>query len=247
MPIEYQNNRNLSGFGSQAGVQYDAGLRTHMQRVYNMMGGGLIITALVAWFTAHNPMMAEIFLPNPATGQAPPAYMLAVFAPLAFVLVLSFGINRLSVGAASTIFFLYSAAVGLSISTIFVAYTNESIARTFFITSGTFLAMSLYGYTTRRSLASMGSFMLMGLFGIIIASIVNLFMQSSALQFAVSVLGVVIFTGLTAWDTQRIKMEYAEANGHEANGKLAVMGALSLYMDFINLFMYLLRFFGRRE
>jgi len=247
MPIQYQNNRNLSGFGSQTGVQVDAGLRAHMLRVYNLMGGGLIITALVAWFVAHTPALSAMFLVDPETGARPAAYLIAAFSPLAFVLVLSFGINRLSAGVATSIFLLYSAAVGLSISTIFLVYSGESIARTFFIASGTFLATSLYGYTTRRSLASMGSFMMMGLFGLIIASIVNLFMHSSALQFAVSVAGVLIFTGLTAWDTQRIKMDYAESNGHETNGKLAVMGALSLYMDFINLFLYLLRFFGRRE
>jgi len=153
----------------------------------------------------------------------------------------------MSSSTAKATFFGYAAVMGLSMATIFAVYSKQSIALTFFVTASTFLAMSLWGYTTKRDLTGMGHFMVMGLIGIVIASLANLFMASSALEFAISVGGVVIFTGLTAWDTQKIKQMYAEANGYESNQKLAVMGALALYLDFINLFMFLLRFLGRKE
>jgi FtsH-binding integral membrane protein len=170
-----------------------------------------------------------------------------MLAPLAFILVLSFGINKMSASTAQLTFWAFAAVMGVSLSTIFVAYTGTSIARVFFITSGAFAALSIYGYSTKRDLTGFGSFLIMGLFGIILASIVNLFLESSALQFMVSVLGVLIFAGLTAYDTQRIKSMYYEGDGHETMTKKSVMGALSLYLDFINMFLMLLHLFGNRE
>ena len=163
------------------------------------------------------------------------------------VLVLSFGIQRMSLGAAQLAFWVYAGLMGLSIAGIFIVYTQESIARVFFITAGTFAAMSIYGYTTRTDLSRFGSFLLMGLIGIILASVVNIFIGSSALQFAVSVIGVIVFVGLTAYDTQRIKEMYLESDGAVVAGKKAIMGALALYLDFINLFMLLLQLFGSRR
>lgn len=168
-------------------------------------------------------------------------------APLAFVLVLSFGINKLSVGAAQATFWAFSAIMGLSLSSIFMVYTDASIAKVFFITAATFGAMSLYGYTTKRDLTGMGNFLLMGLIGLIIASIVNIFLASSMLEFAISAIGVLVFVGLTAYDTQKIKESYDVSFGADVLAKGAIMGALSLYLDFINLFLMLLRLFGNRE
>jgi len=219
---------------------FDEGLRQHMLRVYNYMGVGLVLTGLVAFLTASSPVMLQTIFGTPLK-------WVVMLAPLAFVMVLSFGIHRLSFGAAQAIFWTYCAAMGLSMSAIFLVFTGASIALTFFVTAATFLAMSLWGYTTKRDLSGMGSFLMMGLFGIIIASLANLFFQSSALQFAVSIIGVLIFTGLTAYDTQRIKEEYAAHYDHESIGKLALMGALSLYLDFVNLFTFLLHFLGNRE
>jgi FtsH-binding integral membrane protein len=163
------------------------------------------------------------------------------------VMLLSFGINRLSAAAAQGIFWLYAALMGVSLASVFLVFTGASVARVFFITAGTFAAMSLYGYTTRRDLSQMGSFLFMGLIGIVIASLVNIFIASSALQFAISVIGVVVFVGLTAWDTQQIKEMYYEADGSEIASKKAVMGALRLYLDFVNLFMMLLQLVGVRR
>lgn len=220
---------------------YDEGLRAHMLKVYNYMAAALGVTGLVAYFASSSEaLMTAIF-------SSPLAYVV-MLAPLAFVLVLSFGINRLSLPAAQGVFWAYSAVMGLSLSTIFLVYTGESIARVFFITASLFGAMSLYGYTTRKDLSGLGSFLLMGLFGIILASLVNLFLKSAGMQFAISILTVLIFTALTAYDTQRIKHMYYDVVGHgEAVGKAALMGALALYLDFINLFLQLLRFFGDRR
>ena len=219
---------------------FDEGLRQHMLRVYNYMGGGLVLTGLVAFLVSTSPsMMAAIF--------GTPLKWVVMLAPLAFVMVLSFGINRLSFASAQMVFWAYCGAMGLSMAAIFLVFTGASIALTFFVTAATFLAMSLYGYTTKADLSKMGSFLMMGVIGILIAGLANLFFQSSALHFAISVLGVVIFTGLTAYDTQRIKEEYADGYGHEAQGKLALMGALTLYLDFVNLFQFLLSFLGQRD
>src|ERR1700688_881 len=228
----------------------DAGLRAYMLRVYNWMGAGLLLTGVVAYAIA-NTSLLNAFYPLVQTpfGYAhhPTALaMIAIFAPLAFVLVLSLGVNKLSTSAAQALFWVFCAAMGASLVNIFLVYTQESIVRVFFITAATFAATSVYGYTTKADLTRMGSFMMMGLFGIIIASLVNIFMQSSALQFAISIIGVVVFVGLTAWDTQRIKEMYLESDTDEIAGKKAGLGALALYLDFINLFMLMLQLFGQR-
>ncbi|HEX2939837.1 MAG TPA: Bax inhibitor-1/YccA family protein [Rhodopila sp.] len=233
---------------------YDAGLRAYMLRVYNWMASGLLLTGVVAYGIAHTSLI-NAFYPMVQTpyGYMPhptPLAMIAMFAPLAFVLVLSLGVNRLSTSAAQTLFWVFCAAMGASLTNIFLIYTNESIVRVFFITAATFAGTSLYGYTTRADLTRMGSFLFMGLIGIIIASLVNIFMQSSALQFAVSVIGVVVFTGLAAYDTQRIKanyLQFAYADGPEGAAKRSVYDALSLYLNFINLFMMLLQLLGNRN
>jgi FtsH-binding integral membrane protein len=233
----------------------DAGLRAYMLRVYNWMASGLLLTGIVSYVIAHTGAMDAFYpLVQTATGRlvrAPtPLAYLAMFAPLGFVLVLSFGVNRLSTSTVQALFWAFCVAMGASLTSIFVIYTGESIVRVFFITAATFAATSLYGYTTKADLSSMGSFMMMGLFGIIIASLVNIFMQSSALQFAISVIGVVVFVGLTAWDTQRIKadyVQYAYAEGTELAARRSVYDALSLYLNFINLFMSLLQIMGVRN
>jgi hypothetical protein len=221
-------------------AQIDVGLRAHMLRVYNYMASGVALTGIVAYAVASSPdLMQAIF--------GTPLAWVVMLAPLAFVLVLSFGINRLSLFATQALFWTFAAAMGLSLSTIFVVYTGESIARVFFITAASFGALSLYGYTTKRDLSAFGSFLIMGLFGIIIASVVNLFLQSSGLQFAISVIGVLVFAGLTAYDTQRIKSMYLETDAEETAGKKAIMGALALYLDFINLMIMLLHLLGNRR
>jgi len=218
----------------------DEGLRQHMLRVYNYMTMGLAITGLVAVLTANSPALLNLIF---GTGLR----WVVIFAPLGFVLALSFGIARLSVGTVQALFWAYSAVMGLSLASLFLLYTGESIARVFFISAATFGATSLYGYSTRRDLSAFGSFMVMGLFGLIIAMVVNLFLQSDQLAFLVSAVGVLVFTGLTAWDTQRIKEMYVENQGWEAGQKLAVMGALTLYLDFINLFLMMLRLTGSQR
>ena len=217
----------------------DVGLRDYMLRIYNYMASALALTGIVAWVAAaggRDSFIAHIY--------HTPLMWLIILAPLGLVMVLSYGLNRLSLTAAQAIFWGYSALMGLSMSTIFLVYTGESIARVFFITAGTFAAMSLYGYTTRRDLSRFGSFLFMGLIGIVIASVVNIFVASTMLYFIVSVVGVLVFVGLTAYDTQTIKEMYYEGDGYEIAGKKSIMGALRLYLDFINLFMMLLRLMG---
>lgn len=219
---------------------FDEGLRQHMLRVYNYMGAGLVLTGLIAALVSTNAgLMAAIF--------HTPLKWVVMLAPLAFVMVLSFGINRLSFATAQLVFWGYCASMGLSMASIFMVFTGASIALTFFVTAATFLSMSLYGYTTKADLTKMGSFLMMGVLGIVIAGLANIFFQSPALHFAISAIGVVIFTGLTAYDTQSIKESYAEGYDRESNGKLALMGALTLYLDFINLFQFLLQFLGQRD
>jgi len=236
---EYQTIRTV---GAQTAV-IDQRLRAHMNKVYGLMSVGMLLTAGVAWSVGTSPaMVAAIF--------GTPLKWLVMFAPL--VMVFAFGalINRLSVAAAQLFFYVYAAVMGLSLSFIFAAYTQTSIAQTFLVTSIAFAGLSLYGYTTKRDLSGMGTFLMMGLIGLIVASIVNIFLASSALAFAISVIGVLIFAGLTAYDTQSIKNEYIEHAQHgDADwlGKSAIMGALRLYMDFINMFMFLLQFLGNRE
>jgi len=221
-------------------AELDVGLRAYMQKVFGLMGLGTAITGLAAFFTANNPAMLQLLF---GTGLR----YLVIFAPLAFVLVLSFGINRMKASTAQMVFWLFSAVMGLSLASIFIVYTQQSIVTTFFVSSATFLGMALYGYTTKRDLTGWGSFLFMGLIGLIVASLIGFFVQSSALQFAISVIGVLIFTGLTAYDTQKIKEMYYAGDSAEIGGKKAIMGALALYLDFINLFLYLLRFIGDRR
>jgi uncharacterized protein len=233
----------------------DAGLRAYMLRVYNWMASGLVLTGIVAYLVANTPELQALFYqrvmtPRGAFIQPTILAYVAMFAPLAFVLVLSFGINRLSKTTAQALFWAFAAVMGASISHILLTFTGASVARTFFIAAAMFGGISLYGYTTKADLTRMGSFMMMGLIGIIIAGIVNMFIGSTALQLAISVIGVVVFVGLTAYDTQRIKadyLEYAYAEGTELAGKRSVMDALGLYLNFINLFMLLLQFMGVRQ
>jgi FtsH-binding integral membrane protein len=232
-------NRWSASANAADAVGIDAGLRSYMLRVYNYMAGGLAITGLVAWFS--QGLVLQL-----AQQHSPLMYVL-IFAPFAFVLALSFGIQRMSLGVAQATFWGYAAIMGLSMSTIFLVYTGASIAEVFFITAATFLAMSLYGYTTKRDLAGVGSFLFMGLIGIVIASVVNIFVGSAALQFAISVIGVLVFTGLTAWDTQQIKEMYLQSDSTAVAGKKALMGALRLYLDFINLFIMLMQLMGNRR
>jgi FtsH-binding integral membrane protein len=222
---------------TQVGI--DVGLRDYMLRVYNYMASGLALTGIVAYVAAASGFYAQI--------ARTPLIWLVILAPLGLVMVMSFGMQRMRASTLQSIFWLYAGLMGLSMAMIFLVFTGTSIARVFFITAGTFAAMSLYGYTTRRDLTQFGSFLFMGLIGIIIASLVNMFVASSALQFAISVIGVIVFTGLTAWDTQQIKEMYFEADGAEIAGKKAVMGALRLYLDFINLFMMLMQLMGTRR
>lgn len=234
----------------------DAGLRSYMLRVYNWMASGLLLTGIVAYVISSTPELMNLFW---QVGRAPSGARVvsptilgwaAMLSPLAFVLVLSFGINRMSKSTVQLLFWLFAAAMGASLSNIFLRYTGQSIASTFFVCSAMFAGISLYGYTTKADLTRMGSFMMMGLIGIIIAMVVNIFMQSPALMFAIAVIGVVVFVGLTAWDTQRIKTDYiqhAYAEGTELAGKRSVMDALALYLNFINLFQLLLYFMGNRQ
>lgn len=227
--------------GRAVGVeQIDSGLRSHMLSVYNYMGLALALTGLTAFVTASTPFMVQLIFGTPLQ-------WVVMLAPLGFIFFLGAKVRTMSVSAAQLTFWAFAITMGLSMASIFLVFTGTSIARVFFITAATFGAMSLYGYTTQRDLSKYGSFLFMGLIGIVIASIVNIFIGSSALQFAVSVIGVLVFTGLTAWDSQRIKEEYSTLQGADVLTKGAIMGALSLYLNFINLFMMLLHLFGNRE
>ena len=247
--------RSVPGAGTYADI--DQGLRAYMIKVYNLMGLGLLITGLAAVATI---MMATTSTPTAyAIGDgtyltafgyaifASPLKWVVILAPLAAVFFLSFRVQSMSVSAAQTTFWIYAALVGLSLSSIFLVYTTASVAQTFFATAAAFGALSLYGYTTKRDLTAMGSFLIMGVFGLIIAMVINIFLQSSALSFAVSAIGVLVFAGLTAYDTQKIKEMYFEGDDQVVAGRKSIMGALTLYLDFINLFMFLLQFMGDRR
>jgi FtsH-binding integral membrane protein len=244
-------DRNIAatrGVGVGRDLAIDAGLRAHMIRVYNYMAGGVALTGVVAYLSYVMSVTPEGTLT--AFGQAlfgGPLFFVALFAPLALVFFISFRIGSLSVGAAQALFFAYAALLGLSLGSIFLVYTATSITRVFFISAASFGALSLWGYTTQRDLSGFGSFLIMGLFGLIIASLVNIFLKSSGLDWALSVMGVGIFAGLTAWDTQKIKELYDPMDDGSVVGRKAVMGALSLYLDFINLFLSLLRLVGDRR
>jgi FtsH-binding integral membrane protein len=233
----------------------DAGLRAYMLRVYNWMASGLVLTGIVA-FAIANTSLLNVFYPLTMTPSGRMVHApgilawISMFAPLAFVLVLSFGVNKLSTTAVQALYWTFCVAMGASMTNILLLYTPDSIALVFFITAGTFAGMSLFGYATKRDLTKMGSFLIMGLFGIILASLVNMFVGSSALQFGISVIGVLVFTGLTAYDTQRIKadfVEFAYAYGPSEAAKRSVYDALGLYLNFINLFQMLLSLLGNRN
>ena len=232
-------------------VAVDAGLRAYMIRVYNYMAAGVALTGVVAWFTFSAAVVqTSAGLQLTAFGHAvfqSPLMWVLVLAPLGLVFVLSFGISRLQPGTALMLFFVYAGLLGMSLASIFLVYTGASVTRVFFISAAAFGALSLYGYTTQRDLTGIGSFMFMGLIGIIIASLVNIFLKSSGLDWAISIIGVVVFAGLTAYDTQRIKEMYSVMDDGTVAGRKAVMGALSLYLDFINLFLMLLRLMGDRR
>jgi FtsH-binding integral membrane protein len=220
-------------------VAIDQGLRSHMLKVYNYMASGVLLTGIVALLFANSGLALQVL--------NTPLRWLLMFAPLGFIMVMSFGMHKLSTGALQALFWAFATVMGLSMSTIFLVYTQTSIATTFFVTAVSFLGLSLYGYTTKKDLSGFGTFLIMGVIGLFVASIVNIFLGSSTLQLVVSFLGVLIFAGLTAYDTQRIKSEYLHFAGHESLGKLAIMGALNLYLDFVNMFQFLLSFLGSRD
>ncbi|GGB06603.1 membrane protein [Brucella endophytica] len=237
---------NTPNFGYQTAhakpdaALFDEGLRQHMLRVYNYMGLGLVVTGLVAFAVASTP---ALYVPIFST----PLKWVVMLAPLAFVLFFSFRMQSMSAASAQMMFWAFCAVMGLSLASVFLVFTGTSIARTFFIAATMFGATSLYGYTTKRDLTQYSSFLMMGLIGVVIAGLVNMFIGSSALQFAISVIGIVVFVGLTAWDTQSIKEQYAENFDAESRQKLAVFGAFSLYLNFVNIFQLLLQLTGQRE
>ena len=245
------NQRSFTKATDKAAI--DEGLRSYMLKVYNYMTTGLLLTGIVAYF------FGKASIVTGDTGQivgvtslgamlfGSPIKWIVMLAPLGFVFYLSARINKMSISAAQITFWVFSSIMGLSLASLFIEFTHSSIARVFFITSGTFAAMSLYGYTTKRDLTKLGGFLFMGLIGVIIASIVNIFIGSTALQFAISVIGVLVFVGLTAYDTQSIKNMYYAGDKEEIGSKKALMGALRLYLDFINLFILLLQLFGQRR
>ena len=247
------NKQTTSARSSASAAIIDQGLRAYMLKVYNYMGSALALTGFIALLTFK---FAAVTGPNGEliglTSLGNSLYnsglaWVVMLAPLGVVFYMSFGIAKMSSSKAQTVFWIFAALMGLSLSSIFIAYTGASITRVFFITAGTFGAMSIYGYTTKRDLTKLGSFLMMGLIGIIIASIVNIFMKSTMMYFIISILGVLIFVGLTAYDTQKIKNMYMVSDSGELMGKKAIMGALTLYLDFINLFIMLLRLFGQRR
>lgn len=241
-------NRHSASMAQTA--TYDAGLRSYMLSIYNYMASGLVLTGIVSLVASQSPAflnMMYVMQNGVITGMKPLAW-LVMFAPLGMALALGMGLQRMSAGAAQAAFWGFAVVMGLSLTSIFLTYQGTSIARVFFITAATFGAMSIYGYSANRDLSAMGSFLMMGVIGLIIAFVVNLFLQSSALQFVVSVVGVLVFTGLTAYDTQRLKMMYYTlAMEGEAMAKTVIMGALTLYLDFINIFVSLLQLMGERR
>ena len=253
MEFNKENILNKVKAAQQTTVVMDEGLRAYMLKVYNYMASGVLLTGIIALITFYlgaetNSAGAVVdFKPLGKAVFFSPLKWVIMLAPLGIVFYMSFGINKMSAAKAQTVFWIFAALMGLSLSWILLVYTQASIARVFFITSGTFGAMSIYGYTTKRDLTKLGSFLMMGLIGIIIASLVNIFMKSTMMYFIISILGVLIFVGLTAYDTQKIKNMYSASDTGELMGKKAVMGALTLYLDFINLFILLLRLFGQRR
>ncbi len=229
---------------------FDEGLRNYMLKIYNFMAMGLVVTGIFAFLTLNFPPLAGLMFnigPNGEFISTSGLGMLISFAPLGIAIYFFMGLGRMSVNTAQTLFWVYAAVMGMSLSYLGLVYTGQSLARTFFICASVFGAMSIYGYTTKTDLTSMGSFLIMGLIGIIVVSLVNIFLRSPAIDFATSFIGIAIFMGLTAWDTQKLKTIYYNSGGGEMGQKMAVLGAFTLYLDFINLFLYMLRFFGDRK
>ena len=244
---DYQTIRTVGAGARSAAI--DEGLRAHMNKVYGLMSVAMLITGGVAWAVGTSEALLSIFM-DPLTLRPNILGWIVMFLPLVMVFAFSAMINRLSVAAAQLFFYIYAGAMGLSLSYIFAIYTGVSIATTFFVTAIAFSGLSLYGYLTKRDLSAMGTFLVMGLWGLLIAMVINIFLASPALDFAISAAGVLIFAGLTAWDTQSIKttyLQHAEGGDQQWLGKAAIMGALTLYLDFINMFLFLLRFMGNRE
>jgi FtsH-binding integral membrane protein len=229
------------GAASQTQVAFDAGLRTYMLKVYNYMASGVLLTGIVAMLFASSGLAQDIMF-----GGGPLKWLI-ILSPLAIVFAMSFGQNKFSTVTIQAMFWAFAALMGLSMSTIFLVYTGASIAQTFFATAAAFLGLSLYGYTTKKDLSGMGTFLIMGVIGLLVAMVINIFLQSTMMQLVISAIGVLIFAGLTAYDTQRIKSMYAYVAGTDMVGKTVVLSALSLYLDFINMFQFLLYFMGNQE
>jgi len=245
---QLDNRYATSGYPARSAAAVDEGLRSYMLGVYNYMAAGVALTGIAAYLTYSLAVSGGQLTPLGEALYTSPLRWVVMLAPLGFVLFMSFRAEAMSVGTAQMMFWAFAAVMGVSLSSIFLVFTGQSITQIFFVTAATFGALSLWGYTTKRDISGWGSFLFMGLVGIILASIVNLFLQSSGLQFAVSVIGVLVFAGLTAYDTQRIKDGYLMVAGDaQMMAKSAIMGALSLYLDFINMFMMLLNLFGQRE
>jgi hypothetical protein len=250
---DFDRNVAARGFGAAGqAAAIDAGLRAYMLRIYNYMGIGVALTGVVAYFTFNAAVVdtaaGQLALtPFGQTIYGGPLMIALFVGTLGIVFFLSFRINKLQASTALMLFMGYAALLGLMLSSVMLTYTGASIARTFFISAASFGALSLYGYTTQRDLSPIGSFLIMGLFGLILAMIVNIFLKSTGLDFAISAIGVLIFAGLTAWDTQKIKEMYDANDDGTVSGRKAVMGALTLYLDFINLFLFMLRFMGDRR
>jgi FtsH-binding integral membrane protein len=217
----------------------DAGLRSYMLSVYNYMASGVLLTGIVALLFANSGLAAQVL--------TTPLRWLIILAPLGFVMAMSFGLNRMSTGTLQTLFWAFAVSMGLSMSSIFLVYTGVSIAQTFFAVAAGFLGLSLYGYTTKRDLSGFGTFLIMGVVGLLVAMLINLFLQSPAMMLAISAIGVLLFAGLTAYDTQKIKSMYAYVAGTDMMGKVVIMGALNLYLDFVNMFTFLLSYMGDRR
>jgi FtsH-binding integral membrane protein len=249
---DFDRNVAARGFGAARTAEIDAGLRAYMLRVYNYMAAGVALTGVVSWFTFNAAVQTNAAgqLALTSFGQTiygGPLMIVLFLATLGIVFFLSFRVHTLAPSTALGLFMLYAALLGVMLSSVFLTYTHASIARTFFIAAASFGALSLYGYTTQRDLSPIGSFLIMGLFGLILAMVVNIFLKSSGLEFAISAIGILIFAGLTAWDTQKIKEMYDVNDDGTMSGRKSVMGALTLYLDFINLFLFMLRFMGDRR
>jgi FtsH-binding integral membrane protein len=250
---DFDRNVAARGFGAARAAEIDAGLRAYMIRIYNYMAAGVALTGVVSWLTFNAAVVTDAagkITGLTSFGQtifSGPFTIVLFLATLGIVFFLSFRIDKLQASTALMLFMGYAALLGLMLSSVFLVYTGASVTRTFFIAAASFGALSLYGYTTQRDLSPIGSFLIMGLFGLILAMIVNIFLKSSGLDFAISAIGVLIFAGLTAWDTQKIKEMYDANDDGTVSGRKTVMGALTLYLDFINLFLFMLRFLGDRR